>query len=79
MGKVILGAYSLDAETAARVKLPKRLAEISGLALTDDGRLLAHDDEMAVVYELDQKDGSIVKWFALSDLKKPTKPARRAS
>jgi uncharacterized protein YjiK len=48
-------------------KLPKRLREISGLALTADERLLAVADEKAVVYELDFKEGKIVKSFALGN------------
>ncbi len=47
--------------------LPDRLREISGLALTPDQRLLAIDDEQAVVYELDYEDGRIVKSFAFGD------------
>ena len=48
-------------------KLPKRLREISGLALTADERLLAVTDEKAIVYELDYHEGKIVKSFALGD------------
>jgi uncharacterized protein YjiK len=47
--------------------LPNRLNEISGLALTDDERLLAVTDEIAVVYELDYTDGHLVKAFAFGD------------
>jgi uncharacterized protein YjiK len=47
--------------------LPDRLREISGLALTPDQRLLAIDDEQAVVYELDYEDGRIVKSFAFGN------------
>jgi len=46
-------------------RLPDRLNEISGLALTPDGRLLSVDDEVAVVYELNYDDGHMVKAFAL--------------
>ncbi|NOT07963.1 MAG: hypothetical protein HOP28_07130 [Gemmatimonadales bacterium] len=45
--------------------LPLGLAEVSGLALTDDGRLLAHDDERGRVVEFDYKTGNIVKSFRL--------------
>lgn len=44
-------------------KLPSRLREISGLAMTPDGRLFAVDDETAVIYEIDYVDGEIVKEF----------------
>jgi len=45
--------------------MPEELAEISGIALTHDGRLLAHDDEIGKIYEIDQTRGVIVKRFAL--------------
>ena len=44
-------------------KLPDRLREVSGLALTDDGRLLAVADESAAIYEIDYDSGRIVKVF----------------
>jgi uncharacterized protein YjiK len=46
-------------------KLPGRLREISGLALTSDERLFAITDEEAIVYELDYQAGKVVKSFAL--------------
>lgn len=55
------------AETDRQWRLPERLREISGLALSPDGRLFAHDDEQAVIYELDTREGRIVKAFALGD------------
>ena len=48
-------------------KLPGRLREISGLALTPDERLLAVTDESAIVYELDYSEGRVIKSFALGD------------
>ena len=45
--------------------MPTVLKEISGLALTADGRLLAHDDEIAKVYEIDARRGTIIKSFLL--------------
>lgn len=47
--------------------LPRRLDEISGLALTSDERLLAITDEIAVVYEIDYTDGGLVRAFAFGD------------
>ncbi len=47
--------------------LPKRLAEISGLAVTRDGRLLGHNDEKAVVSEINLESGEIMKSFSLGD------------
>jgi len=46
-------------------KLPQRLREISGLALTADNRLLAVTDEEAIVYEIDYEKGAVTKTFAL--------------
>lgn len=48
-------------------KLPNRLNEISGLALTPDERLFAIADEAAIVYELDFSEGRLRKAFALGD------------
>lgn len=61
-----LARYALN-EPAADWRLPNRLREISGLALTPDGRLLAHDDERAVVYEIDFEEGEFVKGWAFGD------------
>ncbi len=49
----------------ARWIMPRELREISGLALTKDGRLLAESDEIGKVWELDYRRGILVKRFAL--------------
>ena len=49
----------------ARWVLPANLAEISGLALTADGRLLVHDDERSMVSEIDYRRGVVVKQFTV--------------
>ena len=49
----------------ARWVLPSALAEISGIALTPDGRLLAHNDETGRVFEIDYRRGVVVKQFLL--------------
>ena len=49
----------------ARWMLPRELREISGLTLTNDGRLLAQTDEIGKVWELDYRRGILVKRFAL--------------
>lgn len=46
-------------------RLPLELREISGMATSADGRLFAHDDEHAIIYELDAEDGRIVKRFSV--------------
>lgn len=48
-------------------RLPPRLNEISGLAVSPDNRVFAHDDELAVIYEMDARGGRLVKNFALGD------------
>ena len=68
---ISLASYSLAAETATHWKLPRRLAEISGLAVTTDNRLLAHNDEKGIIYEIDYRNGSIVKAFQLADMAAP--------
>jgi len=49
----------------ARWILPRELDEVSGIALTSDGRLLAHGDERAQVSEIDYRRGVIVKQFVV--------------
>ncbi len=49
----------------ARHALPHGLREISGLAVTPDGRVFTHNDEHAVVSEIEPCTGRVVKSFAL--------------
>ena len=49
----------------ARWVLPRDLDEISGIALTSDGRLLAHGDERGQISEIDYRRGVIVKQFVV--------------
>lgn len=51
----------------ARWVLPQALREISGLALTKDGRMLVHGDEVGQVWEVDYRRGILVKQFSLGD------------
>jgi hypothetical protein len=51
----------------ARWDLPKGLREISGLTMTADDRLFAHDDNVGVVYQIDFRRGVIVKQFYVGD------------
>lgn len=45
--------------------LPDQLREISGLAADQAGRLFAHDDERAVIYEIDGAQGRPIASFSL--------------
>jgi uncharacterized protein YjiK len=45
--------------------MPQELNEISGLALTADGRLLTHGDQRGQVVEIDYRRGAVVKQFTL--------------
>jgi hypothetical protein len=57
--------YDLAGPPSHRISLPADLAEISGLAYSSDGRLLAHGDEQAVVYQIDLASGRPVKRFGI--------------
>lgn len=60
-----LERFDMRNKAAKEVKLPKKISEASGLAMSDDGRLFCHDDEKAVIYQLDERTGRIVKEFQL--------------
>jgi uncharacterized protein YjiK len=60
----MLASYDFE-NPVARFDLPGRLDEISGLAMTDDGRLFAHDDERGRVHEIDPVTGVVGKRFDL--------------
>ncbi len=49
----------------ARWVLPRALREVSGLALTRDGRLLVHGDENGQVWEVDYRRGVLLKRFSI--------------
>lgn len=68
---ISLESYDLEVEDTSQWKLPGRLEEISGLAMTADNRLLAHNDEKAVIHEIDYINGAIVNEFQLADVKDP--------
>ena len=68
---ISLENYTLNEETATHWKLSSHLEEISGLAMTRDNRLLAHNDERGIIFEIDYQNGSIVKAFQLTDMKNP--------
>jgi uncharacterized protein YjiK len=66
-----LRQYDLAGAPSSRVELPADLAEVSGIAYTEDGRLLAQGDERAVIYQIDLPTGRVVKRFAIGDAAGP--------
>jgi uncharacterized protein YjiK len=60
-----LAHYDLGGAPTRRIKLRPELAEISGIAFTQDGRLLAHGDEGGTIWQIDPATGEIVKRFGL--------------
>ena len=62
-----LPRYDLKAKRPRQTKLPGKISEISGLAITSDGRLLCHDDESAVVYEIDPWTGKILAQYSFGN------------
>jgi len=58
-----LAEYALDPGSGERWELPGRLREVSGLALSSDGRLFAHGDERARIFERDPMSGKVLKEF----------------
>ncbi|MCJ7627981.1 MAG: SdiA-regulated domain-containing protein [Longimicrobiales bacterium] len=63
--KPLLEHYDLSPDAGHEAKLPRALEEVSGLATTPDGRLFAHDDERAIVYQVDPENGEILKAFSV--------------
>ncbi|HJU65641.1 MAG TPA: hypothetical protein VJ596_08180 [Gemmatimonadaceae bacterium] len=61
----VLDSFDLRREAALSVELPLALREVSGFAMTGDGRLFAHGDERGVVSQVDARTGAIVKSFSL--------------
>ena len=62
-----VGGFNYDGTRFSQWKLPKSLREISGLALDTRQRLFAHNDEQAIIYQLDYREGRRVKKFSLGD------------
>jgi len=60
----VLVHYDLTAPPAGRWELPKELNEISGLAVDGRGRVFAHGDERAIIYQLDPATHHVLKRFS---------------
>lgn len=56
---------SSSANNIEVIKLPNSLNEVSGLAISDDGNLFCHNDEIGVIYQIDPSSGKIIKNFQL--------------
>jgi len=61
----VLEWFDLHREAATAVALPHGLREVSGLAVTADGRVFAHGDEFGVVAQVDPWTGNATKRFSL--------------
>src|SRR3989339_1349038 len=62
--KSVLEKYDFNKGSAA--KLTGKLSEISGLAITPDGKVFGHNDEKGIVYQINYKTGEIIKEFYLT-------------
>jgi hypothetical protein len=56
--------FDLRKGAGAQVSLPKGLLEVSGLAATAQGKVLAHADERAIISVLDGPGGAVERWFS---------------
>lgn len=59
----LLARYDVAGRPSRMLTLPSSLHEISGIAVSSDGKLFAHDDEVSMVFQLDPADGKVVKRF----------------
>lgn len=75
----MLTRYRLDGPPTSRVSLPAELHEVSGLAVTGDGRLFAHGDERGVVFQVDPGTGQVVKRFSLRPGAQPVDLGKKSS
>lgn len=64
-----LESYDFSSKKIVQIELPKALREVSGLAVSSDGRLFAHHDESGDIFQLNGRDGSVVKKFSLGPRK----------
>jgi len=61
--------YDFSGDNAKTVTIPKKLKEISGLAVTSDNRYFANNDETGTVFEIDISTGEILNEFYLGKKK----------
>lgn len=65
--KEVLSKYDLKSKKPYLVKLPRVLREVSGLAATSDGRIVAHNDENGLVFQIDPRSGDIMKTISVGN------------
>lgn len=63
--RIAESSASAEMEPVARWVMPSVLREISGIALTSDGRILAHNDQRGRIYVIDPRRGVITKQFSI--------------
>lgn len=54
-----------ESENFTQFQLSSKLNEVSGLCMTDDQRLFAHNDEKGAIHQIDYSTGKIIKSFFL--------------
>ncbi len=57
----------MSAKFIRQIKLENKLREISGLALSKEGKLFAHNDEEGIVFQIDTKTGKTIKSFSIGE------------
>lgn len=62
-----LSSYNLADGNPATARLPGELREISGLACDGRGRVFCHNDEQAIVFQIDPVRGNILERFSVGD------------
>lgn len=65
-----LSWYNVEDENAKYIELTDKLANISGLAFTDDNRLFADADDSSGIFQIEPASGKILKTFYVGDGKK---------
>jgi uncharacterized protein YjiK len=58
-----IDTYIFNQDIRETIKLPNKLQELSGLAMTSDGRLFGHNDEKADIHQIDLQNGKTIKTF----------------
>ena len=62
-----VGGHDYPAAGLTQYRLPEVLREISGLAVTEGGRLLVHADELGIAYLVDHDQGGILTRYQFGD------------